>query len=244
MEQTDVYTAYGYCTLSAAPKLSDPPGECRTDWQTFQVLAEAMGFEDAFFRQTEEELFGKLLSNLKGNAAALPEEARERLRKGGAVTVPYADHLRFMKEGKQWNIVNESMEEPVPRWMPPAGGPEPLRLISVPGLWSLNSVFHERTEDLIPARGPMILCLHPEDAAARGIATGDEIEAFNDLARVRFTAFVTDLTAKGAAAAPGVYAHSLTKSGLGVNALQHARLTDLAEATTMNDNTVEVRKYS
>ena len=131
----------------------------------------------------------------------------------------------------------------VQRWMPPYGGPEPLRLISVPGLWSLNSVFHERTEDLIPARGPMILCLHPDDAAARGIATGDDIEAFNDLARVRFTAFVTDLTAKGAAAAPGVYAHSLTKSGLGVNALQHARLTDLAEATTMNDNTVEVRKY-
>ena len=244
LEQTDVYTAYGYCTLSAAPKLIDPPGECRTDWQTFQALAEAMGFEDLFFRQTEEELFEKLLSGMKGNAAALPEEARESLRKGGAVTVPYADHLRFMKEGKQWNIVNESMEEPVPRWMPPAGGPEPLRLISVPGLWSLNSVFHERTEDLIPARGPMILCLHPDDAAERGIATGDDIEAFNDLACVRFTAFVTDLTAKGAAAAPGVYAHSLTKSGLGVNALQHARLTDLAEATTMNDNTVEVRKYS
>ena len=103
-------------------------------------------------------------------------------------------------------------------------------------------MFHERTEDLIPSRGPMFLCLNPADAAVRGISTGDEVEAFNDLARVRFTAFVTELVAPGAAAAPGVYAHRLTKSGLGVNALQHARLTDLAEATTMNDNTVEVAR--
>ena len=148
-----------------------------------------------------------------------------------------------MKEGKQWKIVNEDLAEPVPCWMPPYGGPEPLRLISVPGLWSLNSVFHERTEDLIPARGPMILCLNPEDAAERGISDGDDVEAFNDLACVRFTARVSEYVAKGAAAAPGVFAHKLTKSGLGVNALQHARLSDLAEATTMNDNTVEVRKY-
>ena len=69
------------------------------------------------------------------------------------------------------------------------------------------------------------------------------MEAFNDLACVRFTARVSEYVAKGAAAAPGVFAHKLTKSGLGVNALQHARVADLAEATTMNDNTVEVRKY-
>ncbi|MBQ7536270.1 MAG: molybdopterin-dependent oxidoreductase [Stomatobaculum sp.] len=242
VEQSDVYTAYGYCTLSAAPKLIDPPGECRSDWQTFQAMAEAMGFKDAYFRRTEEEMFEKLLAGLKGNAALLPEEEVNRLHSGGAVTVPYADHLRFMKEGRQWKIVNETMGDPVPRWKPPYGGPESLRLISVPGLWTLNSVFHERTEDLIPARGPMILCLHPEDAGERGIVTGDDIEVFNDLACVRFTAYVTELVAKGAAAAPGVYAHALTKSGLGVNALQHARLSDLAEATTMNDNTVEVRK--
>ena len=240
VEQTDVYTAYGYCTIAAAPKLIDPPGECRSDWDTFRALAEAMGFTEPYFRQTEEALCGKLLDGLKGSAASLPEETRTALRKGGAVSVPYADHLNFMKEGKQWNILNEGMEEPLPRWMPPYAGPEPLRLISVPGLWTLNSVFHERTEDLIPSRGPMRLCLNPADAAARGISTGDEVEAFNDLARVRFTAFVTELVAPGAAAAPGVYAHRLTKSGLGVNALQHARLTDLAEATTMNDNTVEV----
>ena len=243
VEQTDVYTAYGYCTLSAAPKVIDPPGECRSDWDTFQCLAEAMGFEDDYFRQTEEDLFGKLLDHVKGKAVLLSAEEMERLRHGGAVTVPFADHLQFMKDGRQWNIVNEDLAEPVPRWMPPYAGPEPLRLISVPGLWSLNSVFHEREQDLIPARGPMILCLNPEDAAERGIVDGDDVEAFNDLARVRFTARVTELIAKGAAAAPGVFAHKLTKSGLGVNALQHARLSDLAEATTMNDNTVEVRKY-
>ena len=242
VEQTDVYMSYGYCTLAAAPKLIEAPGECKTDWETFRLLARTMGMEDEYFDQTEEELFEKILGRLKGNASALDEEAIEHLRQGGAVAVPYADHLRFMKEGKPWKIVNEEMAEPMPKWVPPYAGPEPLQLVSVPGLWSLNSVFHERKEDLIPTRGEMLLHLHPEDAARRGIATGDEVEAFNDLGCVRFTAHVTDLIAKGAAAVQGVFAHDLTKSGRGVNALQHARLTDLDAATTMNDNTVEVRR--
>ena len=97
----------------------------------------------------------------------------------------------------------------------------------------------------------MELMLHPADAARRGIADGDLIIAYNDLAQVEFTARLTEWVAEGAAAAAGVYSAALPESGetarsmthnrLLVNALHHGRLSDIGEATTLNDNTIEVR---
>ena len=65
--------------------------------------------------------------------------------------------------------------------------------------------------------------------------------SFNDLAEVEFTAKITSLVAEGTAAAEGVYDRSFTKDGLLVNALHHERLSDIGAATTLNDNTVDVR---
>ena len=58
---------------------------------------------------------------------------------------------------------------------------------------------------------------------------------------MEFTASLTPWVARGAAAVAGVYGMSLAGSGLLVNALHHQRLSDIGEATTLNDNTVEVR---
>lgn len=86
----------------------------------------------------------------------------------------------------------------------------------------------------------MKLMLHPLDAAGRNIGDGDKVIAYNDLAQVEFTASLTPGW-PGAAAVAGVYGMSLSGSGLLVNALHHQRLSDIGEATTLNDNTVEVR---
>ena len=58
---------------------------------------------------------------------------------------------------------------------------------------------------------------------------------------VEFTAKITPLVAEGTAAAEGVYDRTFTKDGLLVNALHHERLSDIGAATTLNDNTVDVR---
>jgi len=47
---------------------------------------------------------------------------------------------------------------------------------------------------------------------------------------------------KGAAAAAGIFDTRQSANGKLVNTLHHERLSDIGEATTLNDNTVEVRK--
>jgi len=87
----------------------------------------------------------------------------------------------------------------------------------------------------------MKLMIHPVDADSRRIRDGDPVIAFNELAEVEFTARVTELVAPGTAAAAGIYSMASRGAGLLVNALHHQRLSDIGEATTLNDNRIDIR---
>ena len=138
-------------------------------------------------------------------------------------------------------IVNETQKEPVHHYMPCYGGTYPFHLISVPDSHTLNSIFTER-ESLVESRGEMSLLIHPEDGKELGIKDGDRITAWNDLAAVEFKAVFTDQIARKTAAASGVYNSSITGQRLQVNALNHERLSDIGEATTLNDNTIDIKR--
>lgn len=240
VEQPDCYLAYGYCTFGTAYKVLEPAGQCRSNWNTFRLLAGAMGYEEAYFKKTEEGMVEELLAHPGPGLAKATDREWDILEKGGVISTPFADHMDFKTETGKIMIVNPGQPEPMPRYTSAHGGEYPLRLIAVPSGYTLNSIFLER-EDLTGKRGPMKLMLHPLDAAGRNIGDGDKVIAYNDLAQVEFTASLTPWVARGAAAVAGVYGMSLAGSGLLVNALHHQRLSDIGEATTLNDNTVEVR---
>ncbi len=241
VEQADCYAAYGYATFAAAPRLVPPPGQCRSNWDIFRLLAEAMGLDDPHFRRTEEDLLAELLAHPTPLLAAVPQAQRAALATGGAVSLPFADHTAWRTPSGMIEIVNPAEPEPMPRYIPPHGGAEALRLIAVPSSWTLNSIFLER-DDLVRSRGAMELLLHPDDAAARSIADGDAVLARNDQGRATFRARLTPLVAPGTVAAVGVFTRDQAPDGSLVNALHHERLSDRGEATTLNDNTVEVER--
>ena len=240
VEQTDCFRAYGYRTFSVAKKLTEPQGECRSNWELFRLLAEAMGFEEPFFKRTEEEMLEELLSHPEEGLLELTKEQWKVLRENGAVRQPFGDHGHFKTPSGKLRIVNPQEKEPVPCYKEPYGGDFPLNLISIPDCSTLNSIFLER-RDLVEKRGPAALLLHPLDAAERGIREGDSVTAWNDLAQVDFQAVLTDQIAKGTAAVSGIYSQSQTGARLLFNALNHERISDM-EATTLNDNRIDVRR--
>lgn len=239
VEQTDCYKAYGYCTFGTAYRVVKPAGQCKSNWDTFRILAEAMGYEDEYFDRTEEDVLKDLLAHPASGLSDISQEDWQVLKEGGVISTPFADHKKFLTKSGKIQIVNESLADPMPCYMENHGGPEPLSLIAVPSLYTLNSTFLDR-EDLTGRRGAAQVLLHPDDGAERGIRDGDLVEIFNDLARVRFKARITDRVARGVAAVPGVFRQTAGGRSLHVNALHHARLSDMAEATTLNDNRVEV----
>ena len=154
--------------------------------------------------------------------------------------MPYSDHLKIGTPTGKFRIVCEELEDPIPCYTKAYTDTYPLRIIASPSLYSLNSEFRDR-EDLMKERGPQKLILHTLDALERGIKDGQQIEAFNDLSCVRFTAVVTDNIARGNAVCEGVYRRDQCDGGKAFNALTSERLSDLGEGTTMNDNRVEIR---
>lgn len=243
VEQNDCYTAYGYCTFGTAKKILEPAGQCKSNWDTFCLLAKAMGYGEDHFKKSEEEMLKELLDHPKSGLASASEEDWKLLRSGGVITTPFADHGQFRTENGKARIVDENQPEPVPCYMENYGGSESLRLVAVPDFYGLNSIHLDRG-DLAERRGPAALILNPQDAKVRGIASGDKVIAWNDLAEVEFVAYVTELAAPGTATAPGVYGSAQTGRLLQVNALHHGRLSDIGAATTINDNTIEVRLKS
>ena len=227
--------------MASARKVVNPPKEAKSNWDTVALLAKAMGYSDSYFQQTEDEMYKALVLTPTSKSAHLTTEERKRLLEGCALSMPLSNHTDFQTPEKKFYIVNPYVEHPMPHYTECYSGKESLHLVSVPSRYTLNSI-HQNHPKLSKARGPMILIMNTTDALSRGIKSGDKVLCYNDLAEVEFIAATTDLIAKGAVASVGVYKASQSLNGLTCNALHHARLTDDGEATTMNDNTVEVRR--
>ncbi len=108
----------------------------------------------------------------------------------------------------------------------------------------MNSTFanlagHQRME----LRTAGVLEMHTTDAAARGIAGGDEVEVFNGRGKISLRALVNGHVGAGVVAARLDW-NKLSRDGANVNALTSERLTDIGGGATFYSTLVEVRKAS
>lgn len=239
LEHADLYRSYGQYTVQRVRPAIAPLGEAKPNWEVFRLLARAMGFEEELFRMTADEVIDLLL--------AQPSPWREagfseRLASGRAVEMTRPPGPRWATPTGKIRLVNPDEPERLPRYLPTysdAEGP-PLRLVTAPALYTLNSTFMERPE-LREKNGGMTLQLSPADAAARRLADGQRVVAWNALGEAAFLLRVTDRVPPGVAVAEGVWWTRDTLNGRNVNALTAQRLTDRGEGSTFYDNRVDVR---
>ena len=239
LEHADIYRGYGhYCVQRAYPVI-EPVGEAKSNWDTFALLASAMGFEEPFFRQTADAMIDEMIAApspwLAGTDLAL-------LQEGKPVELPLANNYKttFKTPSGKIEIYNPKDPEPIPRYIEPHKGEEPFWLMNPPSLYSLNSSFNERPE-LLHQKGEMTLMMHPADAAAKGFADGQQVIAFNAQGQVEFKLVITDKTPAGTVVTEGVYWLQHIKTDRAVNALVSQRLTDRAVGSTFYDVRVDVR---
>ena len=143
-------------------------------------------------------------------------------------------------------------EDPVPDAVLPRESPLtapalakrfPLQLLSPPARHFMNSTF-VNIDSLQATEGEPAIDLHPDDAAARGLAAGAPVRIFNDrgsfLARLR----CTGRARPGVALAWGLWWHSLAPGGRSLNAVTSQALTDLGRGPTFYDCLVQVEGVS
>ncbi len=242
LEQSDLYRSYGtYCIQRAKPVIP-PVGESKSNWEVFSLLAEAMGFDDPFFRQTADDLIDHLLS--------IPTPMRQGIdlksfSAGKAVELPLPvdARTRFRTPSGKIEILNPKEAHPLPLYLPPYGGKEPFSLMTAPSFYALNSSFRERP-DLRRKENKMFLKMNPMDAEAKGLKEGNPVIAYNSLGEVTFVLRITEEVPRGVVVAEGIWWLEHAPGPRSVNALTSQRLTDRANGSTFYDNTVDVRPAS
>jgi molybdopterin guanine dinucleotide-containing S/N-oxide reductase-like protein len=255
LEHWDVHLAYGhhYATLNR-PAIA-PIGEAIPNTEIFRRLAKAMGLRQDYFADDDLTLIRQALDTdhprMRGvTFDALLERGWARLN----LPRPYAPFATgdFPTPSGKCEFYSERLEQmgldPLPTYTPPYESAErdpalvarwPLTLISSPAHQFLNSTFVNVDALRRSVRRPECI-IHPDDAASRGIAAGNEVEIRNERGAFRAIARVEDSIRRGVVWAPSIWWTKFAPDRRNANETTSQRETDLGGGATFYDNQVEV----
>ncbi|MFC9997638.1 molybdopterin-dependent oxidoreductase [Nocardia sp. NPDC127526] len=226
-EHLDVLAAYGNLYLVWNEPAVAPPGECLSTTETFRRLAQRMGFTEPALYESDEELARQLL---KGYDV-------ERLRTEGFLKISPGPVPR----GKLQFVSRRAAQaghDPLPGYTPPGDPGDGLVLISAASHYFLNTTFGANRELLRRAGDPTVT-IHPQDAAALGIADGAKVSVGNARGSFEAVAEVSDHVRPGVAATTkGRWAK--LSGGATVNATIAERDADFGGGAVFHDNRVHI----
>ena len=245
LEHWDVHSAYGHTDALLNRPAIAPLGESKPNAQIFRELAAKMGFVEPCFQDSDEALcrqaygnavdFDQLLA--KGFVTLTTPDAPFAL---GNFPTPSGRCEFFSERLAQRGL--DGLPDHVPNHEAAhTSKTYPLAMISPPARNFLNSSF-VNVKSLRDMEGEPLLEIHPLDAAARGIASGDTVRVFNDRGTYSCHARVNDRARPGVVNGLGVWWRKLGLDGTNVNQLTSQKLTDLGHGPTFYDCLVDVQR--
>ncbi|MFP5237413.1 MAG: molybdopterin-dependent oxidoreductase [Acidobacteriota bacterium] len=267
LEHTDIQGAYGHYFVQLSQQAIEPPGEARSNVWLFGQLAQRMGFSEACFRDTAEEMVAQALAlgeDGRSTNAWMEHIAIDDLREHGHVPLafhrdpeehpflPFAEGRVPTASGKV-EFYSDALAaqglDPLPAFVAPAESrwseaarKFPLEMLARKNDNYMNSTFanldgHRRME----SRHEHRLEMHPLDAESRGIGEGDAVRVFNERGSLGLTAMLNPHLPAGVVAGRLDWA-KLHPQGENVNVLTSERLTDMGGGPTFYSTLVEVER--
>ncbi len=243
LEHWDVHVAYGHTDVLLNQPAIAPLGQARSNTQIFRDLAARMGFTEPCFQDSDEQLCRQ--------AYGAKVDFNQLLKQGfaplGGPDAPFAEGGFPTPSGK-CEFFSERLAaqglDGLPGHVPnhEAVGTStqyPLAMISPPARNFLNSTF-VNVKSLRDIEGRPLLEIHPQDAAARGIADGSVVRVFNGRGSYRCHAHVSERARPGVVHALGVWWRKYGLDGTNMNQLTSQALTDLGRGPTFYDCVVQV----
>ena len=244
LEHWDLHTTYGHTDVLLNRPAIAPVGLARSNTDIFRALALRMGFEDPCFADTDEALCRMAMGDeadfaqlLEHGFASLP--IPEAPFAEGGFPTPSGKCEFFSQRLADQGL--DGLPDHLPNHETPGSDARyPLAMISPPARNFLNSTF-VNVKSLRDIETEPLLEIHPQDAAARGIADGAVVEVFNDRGRYQCKAHVCERARPGVVNGLGIWWRKLGLNGTNVNELTSQHLTDLGRAPVFYDCLVEVR---
>jgi len=251
LEHWDIHGSYGHTDVLLNRPAIAPEGQARSNAQIFRDLAAQMAqldpaFAAPHFSEPDEALCRTALAgtamdfdSLLAQGFAHIPVAEAPFAQGGFATPSGKcefDNPRLAALG-----IN-TLPDHVPNYEPPTAA-HPLAMISPPARNFLNSTF-ANVASLARMEERPLLELHPEDAAARGIADGDRLRVFNARGSHVCHAAVNGRARPGVVVGLGIWWRKQGANGTNVNELTHQQLTDIGRAPCFYDCAVQVERLA
>jgi len=255
LEHVDAHSAYGHLYMLANNPAIVALGEAKPNTEIFRLLAARMGYDDPCFKESDDAIAAQAFKRDDVRAVhfdwdALKQKGWQKLNMPDA---PFADGGFPTPSGKcefySARMLADGLD-PLPTYIAPyesrASNPllaakYPLAMISPPARNFLNSTFIN-VQSLRSTEGEPHLDLHPDDAAVRGIASGDAVRIFNDRGSFIAKARVTDRARIGLVVGLSIWWKKSTADGRNANEVTSQRLTDMGGGPTFYDLLVQVEK--
>jgi anaerobic selenocysteine-containing dehydrogenase len=228
--------------MGVARPVVEPVGEGKSNFDFFQALALACGFDDAMFHETCMERLKRYLATMEG----IPQDiCVEEIIEGRLVhsTKSCPSGKVLEDAGLKFHFSERCTgPEPATACLTPAGefiDPDllarfPLQLITPPHHDLLNSTFGEKYQDDC---GSVII--NPADAARFNVKDGAMVIIANNRGRSTRRAIVSENTQKGLLVAEGLFwIPQEDSSGVaagGINDLTSQKLTDMGGGATFHE---------
>nr|MBC8477468.1 molybdopterin-dependent oxidoreductase [Dehalococcoidia bacterium] len=197
-----------------ANKAIEPLGECKTDWEIGNLLAEKLGFED-FDDKTEDEWLRTFIATNPEYQQHITDydkfkkEAIHRVK----IDEPYIafkaqiedpENNPFSTPSGKIEVFSQRLADlddphtpPVPKYIAdgredrysPLAAKYPLQLLTPHPRVRVHSTL--QNVDWLVEVDPHVMWINPVDAEPRGIRDGDEVYVFNDRGKLAIKAWVT-----------------------------------------------------
>jgi len=256
LEHDDLYQSGGHQHVQLGPKIVEPPGECRSNHEVICALAKRLGAEHRGFHMSSREIIDATLeaSGWGGlerlerehwldcqpdfdtahyvNGFAHPD-GKFRFAPDWAALAPAgfvaADRIAAMPAlPDHWDVIEEATAD------------MPFRLVTAPARHYLNSSFTETPTSRRREGRPAVM-IHPEDAAALGIAEGARVRLGNGRGDLVLHASVFDGVQRGVVIVESVWPNEAFEEGMGINVLTGADAVAPVGGAAFHDNRVWIR---
>jgi anaerobic selenocysteine-containing dehydrogenase len=258
IEHQDLLIAYGHLYLAWNEPAVPPPGECLPTTEIFRRLARKMGLETPELYDSDETMARQLLGSGHPSLAGI---TLEELKGRGSIRLHYPDPFvpfatAFPTASGKLEFVSERMAQsgldPVAGYTPAHETSQrdttlareyPLALVTPANHFFLNSIFANVSRQQ-QRSGVATLLIHPDDAAPRGIAGGDEVRVGNARGSFLAVADVSDRIRPGVVASTKGRWPGHSKEGSTINATVDERDSDMGPGAVFHDNRVRVDRSS
>ncbi len=263
LEHVDLHKPYGHLSLQYNAPAIAPQGEARSNWDVMRSLAAAMGFQEPWLSSDAQTVIREVLEATAAHQPLLQGITHERLLAEGTIPlnipadarVPFADGLFRTPSGKVELYSAQALVkgyDPLPGWEPEVESKitisttsissetdQRLPLVCSAAHHFISSTFgnHER---LKAKEGSPTLRIHPDDAAMRGIRSGQLVRVSNERGWCRLIADVTEDVRPGVLATATVWWPRHSPDQRNINWTTSDRLADFNGGSTFYTNLVFV----